>query len=76
MIRNWVKILPFFIIEHICMKVGYKDYQKIGTKTYIMHQITNGLFLLKDIDLTLREKRSKLLKELDKIDKELGDNLE
>ena len=70
-LRKWIKILPFFIVENICMKFNC-NYQKIGQKTFLMYDMFNGIFLLKDVDISLRERKKKLENELEEINDKLN----
>lgn len=72
MIRVWVRLLPYFIVEKI-IKTTSDDITKWQGNTYRIYRIRRGEYLFFDVQKELYNKKIKLEKDLEKINKKLNE---
>lgn len=71
-IRSWVKILPYWVVERICLKFcGHYAYlDKTQVRCWMM---SDGVWLCKDVKHELKNKKHRLEMELEEINDALGE---
>jgi len=72
MIRTWVKYLPLIIVEKIVLKQN-SIFCKLDGNPVEAYEIRDGMFLVKSQKRVLLERKWELERELDQIEKRIGD---
>ena len=76
MMRKWTKVLPFWVIEKICLGYTGDDGYMRGTRgeeiPIRFYDFADGTWIVKSQRIILEHRRQKLEEEIEEIDRKLG----
>ncbi len=72
MLRKWVKILPYFIIEKYILGNVSVIHCKLDNDPVVAYELRDGVFLVKSQKKVLLEKKWALERELSQIEKRIN----